>query len=102
MSACDRKAEATVAMDEKGTKFVVVSFDSATDAEVETQRVRARYGLTPAEANVLQHVADGLSNAEIATRLFISVETVRTHVQRVLSKMGVRSRTHAAATLRQH
>jgi DNA-binding NarL/FixJ family response regulator len=101
MSACDRKAEAVVAIDGKGTKFVVVSFDSAAGAEVETQRVRVRYGLTPSETSVLQHVADGLSNAQIATRLFISVETVRTHVQRILSKMGVRSRTHAAAMLRQ-
>jgi DNA-binding CsgD family transcriptional regulator len=59
-----------------------------------------RFGLTRAEVGVLLLLADGLSNAEIARRLFVSIETVRTHVRRVLSKLGVRTRGRAAAIAR--
>lgn len=51
--------------------------------------------LTHRETEVLRLVAVGMSNAEIADHLVVSVETVRTHVSRVLAKMGVRDRTQA-------
>jgi DNA-binding CsgD family transcriptional regulator len=56
----------------------------------------ARYGLTRAEAAVANVIALGLSNAEIAARLHVSIETVRTHVQRILGKLAVASRNDAA------
>ena len=51
--------------------------------------------LTEREAEVLTHVAQGLSNADIATTLFIGETTVKTHVSRLLTKLGLSSRSQA-------
>lgn len=52
--------------------------------------------LTEREVEVLQHVAKGLSNEEIAARLFLSERTVRTHVSNILGKLHLSNRTQAA------
>ena len=51
--------------------------------------------LTPREVEVLCAVAEGLSNGEIAQQLFLSEATVKTHVGRILAKLGVRDRVQA-------
>ena len=53
--------------------------------------------LTPREREVLSLLADGSSQEQIAEALFISPKTVATHIQRILTKLGVRSRTQAVA-----
>ncbi|MFE0808833.1 LuxR C-terminal-related transcriptional regulator [Streptomyces sp. NPDC058848] len=56
--------------------------------------------LTPREQEVLVYVSQGLSNLEIADLLTVSENTVKTHVSRVLGKLGLRSRVEAALSVR--
>jgi DNA-binding NarL/FixJ family response regulator len=55
------------------------------------------FGLTPRERQVLAALAEGATNREIAASLFMAEKTASVHVSRILTKLGVRSRTEAAA-----
>jgi DNA-binding CsgD family transcriptional regulator len=52
-------------------------------------------GITPRELEILELIATGLSNKEIAARVFVSENTVKTHSSRVFDKLGARRRTQA-------
>jgi NarL family two-component system response regulator LiaR len=72
----------------------------ATEVLIQATRKRANqpdYGLTEREREVLALMVEGLSNAEIAGRLVISIATVKFHVRGILSKLGVGSRTEAVS-----
>lgn len=59
--------------------------------------LRSRLGLTSRELEVLRHLADGATNQDVASALFISPKTVSVHVSRILAKLGLTNRTQAAA-----
>jgi DNA-binding CsgD family transcriptional regulator len=54
-----------------------------------------KLGITPRELEILGLIAEGLSNREIAARLFVSENTVKTHSSRVFDKLGAKRRTQA-------
>jgi DNA-binding NarL/FixJ family response regulator len=62
--------------------------------------IAARFGLTQRESEVLVLVGDGLNNTEIASALFVGVPTVKTHINAIFSKLGVRDRAKAIAMVR--
>jgi DNA-binding NarL/FixJ family response regulator len=59
-------------------------------------------GLTPREAEVLSLIAAGLSNSEIAERLFVSEGTVKSHINRIFAKIDARDRAQAVTYAYQH
>jgi DNA-binding NarL/FixJ family response regulator len=87
----------------------VVRGEAAIDPAVQHHLVEAVAGrpelpdgLTPREAEVLALIADGLSNGEIATRLFVSEATVKSHVNHLFAKTGARDRAQAVTYAYRH
>jgi DNA-binding NarL/FixJ family response regulator len=74
------------------TRRVIARFGGEPRTTADPQAIA---GLTDREAEVLRLVAAGLSNAEIAERIFVGEATVKTHVSNVLLKLGVRDRVQA-------
>ncbi|MCX4724964.1 response regulator [Streptomyces sp. NPDC090052] len=77
------------------TKRLIVEFSRLSDTPRQPALARVDE-LTERESEVLVLIAQGLSNAEIASRLIVAESTIKTHVSRILVKLGLRDRTQAA------
>jgi DNA-binding NarL/FixJ family response regulator len=104
---CASRVLVLTTFDDDGCVFAALEAAPAVTTrlvrEVATRRrdpdsVRAVQRLSPRETEVLGHVADGRSNAEIAAALVLSEATVKTHVARILAKLGARDRVQAVVT----
>ena len=79
-------------------RVVVREVEVLVPAPVEFVRDNTRVealGITPRELEILELIAAGLSNKEIADRVFVSENTVKTHSSRVFEKLNVKRRTQA-------
>jgi DNA-binding CsgD family transcriptional regulator len=81
-------------------RILFVEADQDASALMLSERLALAEQLTPREREIMRCVADGLSNAEIARRLWIAPSTVRKHLEHIFDKVGARSRTAALAKLR--
>ena len=79
------------------TQTVIVEKEiyRATDEFVLNEAELEKLGLSRRELEVLQHMADGLSNGEIAEKIFVSLNTVKTHSSKIFEKLDVKRRTQA-------
>ncbi|MEV5988292.1 response regulator transcription factor [Streptomyces sp. NPDC052051] len=78
------------------TKRLIAEFAKLSTGLRPASHAQAYGDLTERETEVLVLIAKGLSNAEIATRLVVAESTIKTHVSRILVKLGLRDRTQAA------
>jgi two-component system, NarL family, response regulator LiaR len=76
-------------------KTVVIEKEVYRPAGTIDEKAQARLGLSARELEVLRLMADGLSNQEIAARLFVSLNTIKTHSANIFEKLDVRRRTQA-------
>jgi len=75
--------------------------NSASSGPEPVSRRSPASDLTPREIELLQRLAEGLSNSEIAERLYIATDTVKTHLQNIYRKLGTKSRTAALKAARE-
>jgi len=74
---------------------ILQNIELSEDASPNKEFARMRLVISAREMSVLKLIAEGLSNQEIAEKLFISLHTVKTHARRINSKLAVKSRTQA-------
>jgi DNA-binding NarL/FixJ family response regulator len=95
-----QRDEILTRFEEHARRFDEVAARRASIADViplSPARIAAAQDPTPREVEVLQLVSDGLVNREIGTKLFLSEETVKSHIRHILAKLQARSRAHAVA-----
>ncbi|HKY62133.1 MAG TPA: LuxR C-terminal-related transcriptional regulator [bacterium] len=92
-----------------GEPYVLVQLSSrnrgtglAQTGLADSEKLRSLYSLTQREIEVLGGLVQGQSNAQIAKSLFISPETIRTHLQHIFEKLGVQNRVQAVVKINRH
>lgn len=68
--------------------------------KIDLQGIREKYNLTERETEVLGYMAQGMSNPEIAERMFVSVNTIKYHIRNIFVKMEINSRSEAICKVR--
>jgi LuxR family maltose regulon positive regulatory protein len=99
-SAAEARTLVVASRDPGGLPMRVEAVMQPLMASVETAKDRLISSLTPAERSVLQLLPSSLSRREIAARLYVSPETVKTHSRRLYQKLGARTRSEAIETAR--
>lgn len=82
--------------------FVALPHHPAGVSQFRVEHAVIHCPLTARELEVLSHAAEGRENAQIAKRLFLSTETVRTHIKSILRKLGAADRTQAVHIAHRH
>ncbi|GAB4084879.1 response regulator transcription factor [Myceligenerans cantabricum] len=84
-------ADGEALLSPKVTRALIADYTAVPDARAQPDTTLS--GLTDRELDVMRQVATGLSNAEIADTLVLAEQTVKSHVSRILNKLGLRDRT---------
>jgi len=96
-NAINSVMEGAIWLDPGVAKQVVNSISKRAQTRTQTPSTSTKaFGLSDREMQVLNLLVDGLSNAEMASRLFLSQETVKTHMRHIMEKLQVSDRTQAA------
>jgi DNA-binding NarL/FixJ family response regulator len=100
--ALQRVVDGQASLDPAVQKHLLEAIATTTNVTVDPPASELPDGLTPREAEVLGLIGAGLSNAEIATQLFVSEATVKSHVNHMLPKIGARDRAQAVGYAYRH
>jgi DNA-binding NarL/FixJ family response regulator len=92
----------SMSVDDRALIEAVEAVVAGENAPAQSDRLGREHGLTPREVEVLALVAQGLSNVEIAERLYVSINSVKTYIRSAYAKIGVASRTRAVIWAIQH
>jgi DNA-binding CsgD family transcriptional regulator len=79
--------------------YIVAGVQRLSARVPSVEELQERFGLTPAESRVASLIAEGLSNKEIAARLAVTAHTANRHTEKVLLKLGAKSRTEAVSRI---
>jgi DNA-binding NarL/FixJ family response regulator len=101
-SALQAAAGGLSVLDARVQAALVAAATAAAPPAGEAAALPAPDGLTQREAGILALIAQGLTNPEIAARLFLSNHTVKTHISRIFAKTGSRDRVAAIGYARRH